>query len=92
MKPEGVSRGVPEVYSNVSPGCRCGLLAYDAAALDMLRAAAAVGDVPSAAQQPDVIGALVLDADPIRPDKLSLLRFRLVLQEEGPHADPDARA
>ena len=70
MKPEGVVSGVPEVYSNVSPGRSVGVPP----------STERVGDLPMTAEQLHRDIALVLDADLVLPDELEFGRIGLIRQ------------
>ena len=92
MKPDGVSSGVPDVYSKLSPGSSSGCSPDHAGAVHVLRAPARVGDLPGAAEQLHRLAALVLDLHAIGPDEVVVVGLRLVVEVERAHGDADARA
>ena len=90
MKPEGVESGVPEVYSNTSPGRSSGVLPTTPGPSDLLQAAERVGDLPVTAAQLHRDIALVLDADLIGPDDTGdFAGSRLVRQILRPDGDAE---
>src|SRR6185369_7417755 len=82
MIPEGVGKGVPLVYSKLSPGRNTGC--------SPTTPAPRIGDPPVPVPQLDRPSAIVLDADVIGPDEVRLLGGGFFVKEIGLHRDGDA--